>query len=438
MTMITIIAIAIFVAVLILISTELVHKAIASLGGAVLFIILGIVGTTEAFHNIDWSVIILLVGLMLMVSVLKQTGVFQFIAIKAAKIAQGNPVSIMLLMSVVSALTASLLGTVTTVLIMAPVLILIAVELAVTPMPYLIALAVAANMGGASTLIGDPTSVIIGSAAGFSFMRFVTNNGIAIVFALAALLGIFYLTFRKQLKVSNERRARIMEFDESRSIEDYPLLWKCLAVLTLVIAGFIFGSYIHIEPSVIALSGAILMIVLKNPHSFDQLLMEVEWGTIWFFVGLFIMVLGLENLGIIEMMAKGLMGLTGGDLLLTTIVLIWASGIISAFVDNIPFVVAMVPLIQNIALQIDQKNLPGAIPGAEAVVPLWWALSLGAVFGGNGTLIGASANVVTAGIASKNGHPISFASFMRYSAPVALSTLCIATGYIVLRYFVLA
>lgn len=432
MSILVIVAILVFLAVFVLISTEIIHKALASLGGAALFILLGIVPAGQAFHEIDWSVIFLLVSLMLLVAVTRRTGVFQFIAIKAAKIAKGNPVGIMILMSLVCAVSAAFLGTVTTVLIMAPVLILISVELGISPLPYLLAAAISANLGGVSTLIGDPTSVVIGSAANFSFLDFVSNNGPASLMVMAMFLTMFYFFFKKDLRVSNERRARIMEFDESKSISDYPMLWKSLGVIALVITGFIFGSFLDIEPAVVALAGAVILMILTAPHELDNLILEVEWGTILFFVGLFIMVLGLENLGIIKMLAGGIMGLTGGDLLLTAVLIVWASGIISAFVDNIPFVVSMIPLIHDISGQLDLLGQNGA----ELVIPLWWALSLGAVFGGNGTLIGASANVVTAGIAGKNGHQISFGTFMKYGSPVALGSLVLGTAWIILRYFV--
>ncbi len=421
------IAIIAFVTVFILISFELINKAIASLAGAALFMILGIVKPDQGYHAIDWSVVIFLVSMMILVSLTKRSGVFEFIAIKTAKFSKGDPIRILVLMSVITALSASLLGTVATVLILSPVFILIAVELAISPVPFLIVMALCANLGGAATLIGDPTSILIGSSAKFGFLEFVLNNGFFMLILLAVILFILSKFFKKKMVVSNERKARIMEFNTTRIIRDKPLLIKCLITLAIVVLGFVFGAYVGLQAPLVALCGCLLLLLASERHDIDKVLLEVEWSTILFFVGLFIMVLGLENLGLIDKLATIVIQLTGGNLLLTAILIIWVSAVASAFVDNIPYVIAMIPLIENLSRAY----------GTSEVAPLWWALSLGAVLGGNATLIGASANVVTAGIAGKSGIPISFASFARLAVPLALVSLVLATGYIYIRYFLL-
>lgn len=421
------IGLGLFVTIYVFISAELVNKTIISLLGAALFILFQIIGTSKAFSVIDWNVIFLLISMMIIVGITKKTGVFQYVAIKAAKFAKGDPLAILVLLSLITALFSALLDNVTTVLIIAPVTILIAVELGISPIPFIVSIAIASNIGGTATLIGDPPNIMIGSAAKLDFMDFIVNLTPIILFLLVVLSGISYLLFSKKLHVSNERKARIMEFDESKAIEDVPLLLKSLIVLGLVIIGFLLHGLLEVEASVIALLGASLLMLLTGSKEVDEFFHDVEWGTLFFFIGLFIMVGGLVELGIMKMLSEWVLGITRGNMKLTTIALLWFSGVLSAFVDNIPYVATMIPLVQNI----------GTTVGTAAVGPVWWSLALGACLGGNGTLIGASANVVAVGLANKSGYKISFMDFTKYGAMITVINLIIVMGYLYIRYYLL-
>jgi Na+/H+ antiporter NhaD/arsenite permease-like protein len=421
------IAVAVFVGTYLLISTEFVHKTIAAVIGAAVILFLHILDSKEAYSLIDWNVIFLLIGMMIIVAITRRSGVFQFVAIKAAKFARGEPVRILVLLSLITAVFSAFLDNVTTILIIAPVTILIAVELDITPVPFLICNAIASNVGGTATLIGDPPNIIIGSAARLSFLDFLLNLAPVIVVILLAFSVFALLAFRGQMKVSAPRKARIMSFDEGRAIENKPLLIRSLVVLSLVITGFLLHDALRVEVSVIALSGAFVLMGITERHEVEKVFLEIEWATLFFFIGLFILVGGLVKLGIIKLLAQYLLGLTGGNLRSTTTIVIWASGFFSSFVDNIPYVATMTPLIKDI----------GSTLGTEAIRPLWWALSLGACLGGNGTLVGASANVVSAGLAQKNGYRITFMDFTKYGALFTVISLAVSSVYVWLRYFVL-
>jgi Na+/H+ antiporter NhaD/arsenite permease-like protein len=389
------------------------------------FIVLHVIGQEEAFRSIDWNVIFLLISMMIIVGITKSTGLFQYVAIKTAKAAKGHPMKILLGLSAVTALFSAVLDNITTILIIAPVTLLIAVELGVSPVPFIISEAMASNIGGTATLIGDPPNIMIGSAAHLDFLSFLYNLAPAIIVVFIVFSGIIYLLFRKEMEVSNERRARIMEFDESKSIENPKLLRKCLAVLGFVILGFVFHGMLHIEAATISLLGASVLLLLTGNHEVDEYFRDIEWGTIFFFIGLFILVGGIVELGAIRWLSEHLLSLTQGDIKLTSVFIIWASGIISAIVDNIPYVATMIPLIHTISTTV----------GEVAAEPLWWSLALGACLGGNGTLVGASANVVAAGIATKSGYKITFLQFTRYGLLVTFLSLGISTLYVLLRYF---
>ncbi len=419
-----IVAIGIFGISMLAITTEKVNKTAAALFGAMLMVVFGVVSQEQAFAYIDWNVIFLLIGMMIITGVTKRTGLFQYIAIRLAKFARGEPLAIIILLAIATAVVSAFLDNVTTVLILVPITFLIAVELNVVPTPFVIVLAIASNVGGTATLIGDPPNIMIGSAAGLGFVDFLANTAPVIVLILAALCLFVFVVFRKSLVVSNERKARIMAFDDSKAIEDKPLLVKSLVVLGLVIGAFLFHSVIGLEPATIALGGAALLLILSGFHDVETIFGEIEWTTIMFFLGLFMIVGGLVETGIMTKISSSLLGATAGHLKITTFVILWASGILSAFVDNIPFVATMIPLI---------KDMGGSL-GAQAIEPLWWALSLGACLGGNGTLIGASANVVSAGISGKNGHPISFWQFTKYGSVFTLISLLISSLYMYLRY----
>lgn len=417
-------AIGVFGLSMFAIVTEKIHKTSVAILGAMLMVILGVESQAVAFSHIDWNVIFLLIGMMVITNITKRTGLFQYIAIRIAKFARGEPLAIIILLALATAAISAVLDNVTTVLILVPITFLIAVELGVAPAPFVITLAMASNVGGTATLVGDPPNIMIGSAAGFGFVDFIFNNAPVILLNLVALCAFVYFAFGRTMVVTNERKARILAFDDTKAIEDKPLLFKSLVVLGLVVAAFLFHSIVHIEPATIALSGAAVLLVLSGIGDVEGIFGEVEWTTILFFVGLFMIVGGLVETGLIAGMSKALLGATEGRVGVTTIVILWASGILSGVVDNIPFVATMIPLIKDM----------GSSLGTAAIEPLWWALSLGACLGGNGTIIGASANVVAVGISRKNGHPISFWDFTKYGASFTVISLAISSVYMLLRY----
>ncbi len=421
------IAIGLFVVIYVIISTDIVNKTVIALLGAAVFIFSGIVKQETVFTHIDWNVIFLLISMMIIVGITKKTGLFQFIAIKTAKAAKGEPVVIMILMALITGVISAFLDNVTTVLIIMPVLLLIANELGVTPVPFVITSVIASNVGGTATLIGDPPNIMIGSAADLDFISFVVNLGPLVVIVLAVVSLVYFIMFRKQLVVSNERKAKIMDFDESKSITDKPLLVKSLVVLGLVVTGFLLHGMLEIEASIIALGGASLLMLLAGSHHVEEYIHDVEWGTIFFFSGLFILVGGLVDLGIMKMLAKAILEGTHSNVQTASLLLIWVSGFLSAVVDNIPYVATMIPLIRDM----------GNTLGQAQIEPLWWSLAVGACFGGNGTLVGASANVVSVALANKNGCKISFLDFTKVGAFITVITLAISTLYIYVRYFVL-
>ena len=420
------IGVGLFVLVYIIISTDLINKTVVALLGASLFIFAGLIKPENVYGFIDWNVVFLLVSMMVIVNITRKTGVFQYIAIKTAKLARGEPIAILIMMAMITCILSAFLDNVTTVLIIMPVLILIAVELGVSPIPFIISGAIASNVGGTATLIGDPPNIMIGSAAKLDFISFVVNLAPLVLILMAVMSLIYYLMYRKELVVSNERKAKIMDFDESKSITDKKLLVKCLVVLGLVIFGFLFHGLLEIDAALIALAGASVLMLLAGSHEVDEFIRDVEWGTIFFFVGLFILVGGLVDLGIMKVLAAKILALTDGNIMTTSILLIWVSGFLSAVVDNIPYVATMIPLIQDM----------GNTLGQAQIEPLWWSLAIGACFGGNGTLVGASANVVSVGLANKSGYKISFWDFTKVGSFITLITLVISTVYVYIRYFV--
>jgi Na+/H+ antiporter NhaD/arsenite permease-like protein len=435
MSVISWIALGLFLLAYVVISTDKINKTIVALCGASLFIFMGIVPHDKIFTAIDWNVIFLLVSMMVIINIVKTTGLFQFIANKAAKAVKGNPIAILVILSLITAVISAFLDNVTTVLILSPVIILIAVELGISPVPFIISMAVASNIGGTATLIGDPPNIMIGSAANLDFMAFVVNLCPVIVLILVAFSLLVVFLFRKQLQVSAQRKARIMDFDESKSLTNKPLLVKSVIVLGLVIVGFLFHSQLNVEASSVALAGAAVLLLISGKKEPDEFFRDVEWTTIIFFIGLFILVRGLVDQGWIGKASNFILAVTGGNIKLTSGLLLWVSGVLSAVVDNIPYVATMIPMIQGIAHDLAASIPGGAAAAAVAVRPLWWALSLGACLGGNATLVGASANVVSASICGKNGYPISFMTFTKYGSLITLVNLLICTAYIMLRYF---
>jgi Na+/H+ antiporter NhaD/arsenite permease-like protein len=427
-------ALALFVVTYAVILTERVNRAIVAVLGAGVMILVGVLTQTAAISAIDFNTLGLLLGMMIVVAVTKESGVFQFVAIWSSQLVKANPKGILVTLSVVTAVFSALLDNVTTVLLITPVILLITKELDVNPFPYLFAAILSSNIGGSATLIGDPPNIMIGSSAGLGFNDFVVNIAPASAVIFVITMVPLVLMWRKSLVADAKQKERIMKLDALAAITDWELLIKALVVLTLVLLGFTVGhSMFHLEPATIALTGAALLLLLDNVHHNSEKqhekvhhsIAEAEWVTLFFFGGLFVLVAGIEHVGVINWLAERLIEMTGGDMKLTALSILWGSAIISALVDNIPFVATMIPLIHT---------MDGTFGGADALGPIWWSLALGACLGGNGSLIGASANLVVAGFAEKGGHKISFIKFMVYAFPLMLLSIAISHVYVMWRF----
>jgi Na+/H+ antiporter NhaD/arsenite permease-like protein len=427
----TVVAVGVFVIAYVLIATERVHRLIAALGGAAVLMAIGVVHSDDAFFSretgIDWDVVFLLLGMMIIVGVLRRTGVFEYVAIWAVKRAKGSPLRVMVLLVLITAIASAFLDNVTTVLLIAPVTLLVCERLAVSAVPFLIAEVFASNIGGTATLIGDPPNIIIASRAGLSFNDFLVNLTPIIAIELVVLALLLPWLFRGSFTTTPERISSVMALSEREAIRDRRLLLKCGVVMLLVFAGFVGHSVFHIEPSVVALLGAGVLVLISNVEPKDYLA-SVEWETLLFFVGLFIMVGALVKTGVIERLAQLATEATGGRALLAVMLVLVVSALLSGVIDNIPYVATMSPLVLQLAHDIPDPVHSGA---------LWWALALGADLGGNMTAVGASANVVVIGIAKRTGTPISFWRFTRTGSVVTLITVAIAAVYVWLRYFVI-
>lgn len=435
------VAVAVFFLAYALISLEKFHKTIVALVGAGIVLIAQILTQSEAFYSedfgIDWNVIILLISMMIIINVMKPTGLFEYLAIKSAKIAKGSPYWIMAIFSFVTAFVSAFLDNVTTVLLITPIVIYICNVLDVNPIPYLIVEALASNVGGTATLIGDPPNIMIASKANFTFNDFVVHLTPVIIIIMALFIVMLRFVFAKELKTTPEARQRIMELKEEGVIKDKRCMVISLVVLAVVIAGFIFHSRIHLQPASIALFGAgllLLLLAIEEPHA---LLAEVEWSSIFFFIGLFIIVGAVVKVGFVKMMASAVIQATGTNMLFASTVILWFSAVASAIIDNIPFVATMNPLIINMGQQLWPGTGPEVLNYGQ-LLPVWWALSLGACLGGNGTAIGASANVVVVGMSEKLGKRIPFVKFMIYAFPFWIMSIVVSNIYIWLRYFVFA
>ena len=423
-------AITVFVITYVMIMTEWINKMTAALLGGFLVVVAQALTQENAFSKyVDWNVVFLLIGMMMVMGVLKETGIFQWLAIKTAKFAKAQPMRILLLMFAVTAVVSAFLDNVTTVMILVPIALLIANELKISPLPFIITMAIASNIGGTATMIGDPPNVMIGSATSYSFMDFIYHLTPVIVVVTITSLGLTWLFYRKGMEVSNESRARLMNFREDNLIADKTLLRRSLIVVALMLAAFLLQDKLHLQIATIAMiSGLTLLIFSNRKHVENFLANDIDWATIFFFVGLFIIVGSLVETGFIGQVSNRIMAASGNDLKKTSVIILWFSGILSAFIDNVPFVATMIPLIKSIATHITPSQMD----------PVWWSLSLGACLGGNGTLIGASANIVSVGIAHKNGVKIKFLDFTKIGAVYMLNSLLISTLYILARYFWLA
>ena len=424
---------ALLVATYALITSEKVNRAIAALLGGGAMILVGVLNQTAAVQGVDFNTIALLTGMMIMVSITRKSGVFEFVAIWSAKKVRANPAGILFMLQIVTAVFSAVLDNVTTVLLVVPVTLVITEELKVPPWPFLVALIFASNIGGTATLIGDPPNILIGSAAGLSFNDFLANLTPVIVAVQLVISAVIHLVWGRRLRAPAECRRRVMGFDEKDAIRDRSLLIQAVSVLVLVVLAFVFSRRLGLEPGSIAMIGAALLMLLHGfgkdaeaqSHLAHTTFAEVEWVTIFFFIGLFVVVHGVEQAGVLELLARKLLAATGGDLAITAIAILWSSALLSAVVDNIPFVATMIPLIKSMGLSFG---------GAEPITPLWWALSLGACLGGNGTLVGASANLTVAGMAERAGHPIRFIAFMKVAFGLMLLSVAISTVYLYARF----
>ena len=427
------VATALLVIAYIAIIADRVNRAVVVGIGACLVIVTGVLSQDEAIRGVDWNTIMLLAGMMLIVGIAGRTGLFEYVAIHAVKLARARPAAILALLAVITATFSSLLDNVTTVLLVAPVTLAITRQLEVDPWPYLFAEIMASNVGGTATLVGDPPNIMIGSAVGFTFNDFLFNLGPVVVIIVLVHGAIGHLVWGRRLRASDEARARVLAMDERESITNPRLLRHVLLVLTGVVVAFVTARYTHLEVGTIAMFGAAVLLLLdvhdrtaeEQTHHVHSSFGEVEWITLFFFIGLFVMVEGVAKTGLLELLGQKLLAATGGDPTVTVLAVLWMSALLSAVLDNIPFVATMIPLV---------KGLESAFGGAAGLHPVWWALALGACLGGNGTLIGASANLTVAGLAERAGVPFRFGKFTLRALPLMLLSVGIAHVYLWLRY----
>lgn len=406
--------------------SEKINRTIVAMIGGILMILLKIVDQEAALHHIDFNTLGLLVGMMIIVGITGETGLFNYVAIWAAKKANADPVRILVYLAIITAIFSAFLDNVTTVLLMVPITFSITNQLQVDPLPYLITQIITSNIGGTATLIGDPPNIMIGSAVKeLTFIAFINNLAFIATVILMVTLVILTFLYRDRLKTNDVLKNNLMALDESLEIKDHTMLKKCLLVLGLTITGFFFHQIVHIESAAIALAGAFLLLLIAGrDHDFiEHALDKVEWTTIFFFIGLFVAVAGLIETGIIGVLARKAIALTNGDLTKTSLLILWMSAILSAFLDNIPFVATMIPMI------FDMGEM-----GITNLEPLWWSLALGACLGGNGSIIGASANLIVAGMAAERGTNISFVRFFKVGFPLMLLSVAISTIYVYFRY----
>ncbi len=425
---------SLFVLTYALIVTERLNRAIIALSAACLMILGGVLTQRAAFEGVDFNTLGLLTGMMVIVGIAKNSGVFQFLAIWSVKRVNADPWGMLVMLVVVTAVLSALLDNVTTVLLIVPVTLLMTGELKIDPYPYLFAEIFASNIGGTATLIGDPPNIMIGSAVGLSFNDFLIHLMPITLVILPLTLIPIYLIWGRGLHATPESRRKVLNYQERDAITDPRLLKQSLLVMALVLAGFVLGHDMGLQPATVAMSGAALLLILDNlprdsekqSHAVHRAFCEVEWITIFFFIGLFIVVYGVETTGLLEMIAHKVIELTGGDRAVTAISILWVSAVASAIVDNIPFVATMIPLIES---------MQPTFGGADQLMPIWWSLALGACLGGNGSLVGASANLIVAGFAERSGQPIRFLRFMLMAFPLMLMSILVSTVYVYLRYF---
>ncbi len=416
------------------IMSEKINRAIIALIGASIMVVVGVLDQDEAIRGIDWNTIGLLTGMMILVSISRRSGMFEYLAVWSAQAARAHPAGILFILQITTAVLSAFLDNVTTVLLIVPVTLAVCEKLKVPAYPYLFAEIFASNIGGTATLIGDPPNILIGSQAGLSFNEFVIHLTPVIILVMVVQAVIIHLVWGKDLKSSKAAEAAVMRMHPGAAIKDWRLLKQALAVLAVVMVAFVLARPLHLEPATIAMFGAAILMLLDNwqhlsekaAHNIHSTFGDVEWITIFFFIGLFIVVHGVDHSGLLRLLAEKLVAATGGDLGTTGYAILWASAVLSSIVDNIPFVATMIPLI---------KNMAPSFGSGTNIEPLWWCLSLGACLGGNGTLIGASANLTVAGIGERNKVPFSFVTYTLYAFPMMLVSVAICHIYVWLRYF---
>ena len=429
-----IVATAIVVICYLILFTEKLNRAVVALLAAAVMIFSGILTQTTALKGIDFNTLALLIGMMTIVGICEKSGMFQYVAFWGAKKVRANPRGLLAVLALVTTFFSAFLDNVTTVLLIVPVTFQITKKLKVNPYPYLILEIFASNIGGTATLIGDPPNILIGSALNLSFMDFVKNLTPVVITTMIVIILLFDFFWGRHLKTDLKKRAEVMKIDERKAITDKGLLIKCLFVLFTVIIAFISAEYLHIANGTIAICGAAVLLLLYtwgNRHDereakTAEALAMVDWTTIFFFSGLFVIVYGLEETGVLTLLGQEFIKMTEGSISKTMLLIVWVSALVSSVIDNIPFVATMIPMI---------KSMEADLGGREAMMPVWWALSLGACFGGNGTLIGASANVIVAGLAQRHGNHISFIRFLKWSIPVMLISVAIGCAWLYIQYF---
>ncbi|MEN6413930.1 MAG: ArsB/NhaD family transporter [Veillonellales bacterium] len=407
-----------------IIISEKIPRMVIAMAGGLVMVLLGFLSQETAIKdNIDFNTLGLLIGMMILVAITRRTGIFEAVALWSASLTRGDPRRLLALLSLITAAASAFLDNVTTVLLIVPVTLTLTDKLQVTPVPYLISEIIASNIGGTATLIGDPPNIMIGSAARLTFNDFFIQLAPVCLLILFVTIGLLLLVYRKDMGVDENHRQAVLELDFKDEIRDWSLLRKSLLVLGLTIMGFALHGVLQLESATIALAGAVLLLLLSGEEP-EDILLHIEWPTIFFFVGLFVLVGGLKATGVIGMLAGWILTITQGNIMATSLLILWVSAIASAFIDNIPFVATMIPMLQEM----------GRISGLN-LAPVWWSLSLGACLGGNGTLIGASANVVVAGIADKHGIPLTFRQYTKIAFPLMIVSIVISHIYIYWRYF---
>lgn len=417
-----IIAIGVFVVTYILIMSEKVNRTAVAMVGAFLMVVLNIEHQEQALKYIDFNTIGLLIGMMIIVNIMKKSGIFQYVAIKAAKFAKGDPWKIILYFCVITAVSSAFLDNVTTVLLIVPVTLVITDTLNLNPIPFLVPEILIANIGGTATLIGDPPNIMIGSATGLGFVDFIVALGPVVVVIFIITMIAFKFGYKIHYRASEENKKKVTKMDEKRAIKDPILMKKSIVVLAFTILGFVLHQKLGYESATIALfAGAVLLLI--SQVDVEDIFIEIEWATIFFFISLFMLVGALEEVGVMTFLASKLLEVTQGNMVMTMLVILWVSAIASSVLDNIPFVATMIPLIKNY----------GQMSGLD-VTPLWWALALGACLGGNGTLIGASANVIVSGLLAKHGQKLSFGYYLKIGFPLMIVSIIISTVYLLIFF----